>query len=71
MRCLSCGTILQDHETRRRGSVTGEYIEMCDHCFGTISAEVADVEDLGISVLPDEEDEILGYQLARENAGYL
>lgn len=45
MRCKSCNVILRDHEAVRKGSVTGEYIDMCDRCFSTISYEVADVED--------------------------
>lgn len=45
MRCLSCGVILKDHECVRKGSVTGEYIDMCDRCFSTISNEVSDVDD--------------------------
>lgn len=42
---------------------------MCDGCFGTICDEVADVDDLGMAIIPQEEDEVAGFSLAREHAG--
>jgi len=36
MRCLSCNCILTDFEATRKAVVTGEYIDMCNHCFKSI-----------------------------------
>lgn len=33
MRCLSCNKILTDYEATRKGKHSGEYIELCSHCF--------------------------------------
>lgn len=36
MRCLSCDCILQDHEATRKGTFSGEYLDLCDNCLQTI-----------------------------------
>ena len=40
MRCLSCDKILNDYESTRKSAVTGEYYDLCNHCFGTIKDQV-------------------------------
>ena len=36
MKCLSCDVILSDREATRKGSASGDYVDLCDHCLGTI-----------------------------------
>lgn len=43
MRCLSCDKNLNDKESTRKSIVTGEYLDLCDPCFSTISDEVQTV----------------------------
>ena len=40
MRCLSCDRILNDYESTRKSAVTGEYIDLCNHCYSTIKDQV-------------------------------
>lgn len=40
MRCLSCDKILNDYESTRKSAVTGEYIDLCNHCYSTIKDQV-------------------------------
>ena len=41
MRCKACDVLLQEHELKRKGLITGDYIDLCDSCFSTIEDEVA------------------------------
>lgn len=36
MRCKSCNELLSNKESTRKSMVTGDYIDMCEHCLGTI-----------------------------------
>ena len=40
MRCRSCNKILNDYESTRKSAVTGEYIDLCNHCYSTIKDQV-------------------------------
>ena len=33
MRCKACNTILEEFEVARKEKATGEFIELCSHCF--------------------------------------
>ena len=33
MRCLACDKNLSDYESTRRYSQSGEFIDLCNHCF--------------------------------------
>lgn len=44
MRCLSCNALLSDFEATRKSANTNEYIDMCNHCYHTISDDVAALE---------------------------
>lgn len=48
MRCLSCNVSLTDYESTRKSAVTGEYLDLCNSCFSSISGEIGtiDREDL-------------------------
>jgi hypothetical protein len=47
MRCLACNVELSDYESTRK-DLHGDYIDMCNHCYGTIKDELlsTDREDL-------------------------
>lgn len=45
MKCLSCDTILSDAEATRKFSVSGEFVDLCDDCFVTISDDVSVMEN--------------------------
>lgn len=36
MRCLSCNCILNNKEVTRRSAATNEFMDLCDHCLGTM-----------------------------------
>lgn len=40
MRCIACNRVLTDYEATRKAVVTGEYLDMCNHCFSTIEDDV-------------------------------
>jgi hypothetical protein len=48
MRCLACNKILNDFEATRKSAITGEYIDLCNHCFQPVEYDVEAVvrEDL-------------------------
>lgn len=44
MRCLACNDLLTDREVIRKSATTGDYIDLCNHCFATIEDVVKVVE---------------------------
>lgn len=36
MRCAACDCLLSDDESTRKSRVTGEYLDLCDHCIEPI-----------------------------------
>lgn len=62
MRCLACNKNLNDFESTRKHPETGEYIDLCNHCYHDVQDEIyADErEDLreGDDELFDEENKI-------------
>lgn len=53
MRCLACDENLNNKESTRK-FLSGEYVDLCDHCFETIKDQVMTIE-----TDPPEDDEIL------------
>ena len=58
MRCLSCNKILSDFEATRKSANTGEYLDLCNHCFSDIQYDVDAVvrEDLREDETVDEDE---------------
>ena len=58
MRCLACNKELSDFEATRKSTETGEYIDLCNTCCGTIKNVVLpeEREDLR-EVIDDDEGE--------------
>lgn len=48
MRCLACNKILNDFESTRKSATTGEYVDLCNHCFHNVEQDIESVvrEDL-------------------------
>ena len=48
MRCKACNKELNSFESTRRGFESGEYLDLCNDCFGTIAEDfnVTEREDL-------------------------
>ena len=59
MRCLSCNKILSDFVSTRKSALTGEYLDMCNHCFSEIAYDVDTIvrEDLREDESVDEDDD--------------
>lgn len=47
MRCLSCNVILSDKEATRKYASTGEFVDLCDHCFSTVDDQILVVDGTG------------------------
>jgi hypothetical protein len=44
MRCLSCNAALTDYEATRRSVATNEFIDLCNHCFASVSDDLQTIE---------------------------
>lgn len=61
MRCKACNKALSDFESTRKSTETGEYIDLCNWCYGTISkdAPMHEREDLRDEEIIDNDDDDL------------
>ena len=48
MRCMACNKNLNDFESTRKSATTGEYVDLCNHCFHNVEQDIESVvrEDL-------------------------
>lgn len=48
MRCLACNKALNDFEATRKSATTGEYVDLCNHCFHDVEQDLETIvrEDL-------------------------
>ena len=48
MRCQACNKALNDFESTRNSVTTGEYVDLCNHCFHDVENDIETVvrEDL-------------------------
>lgn len=44
MRCQCCDKNLNDFESTRKHATTGEYLDMCNKCYSTVSDDLLSVE---------------------------
>lgn len=58
MRCLCCNRNLSDKESTRKGVNSGDYLDMCDGCFGTVADEFPYIEGHGKGPSGKDEDNI-------------
>jgi hypothetical protein len=40
MRCICCDKNLNDYESTRKSVSTGEYLDMCNKCYSTVSDDL-------------------------------
>ena len=55
MRCYCCNKALSDYEATRKSVSTGNFLDMCNKCYGSISGEVLALERTDLR--HDDEDE--------------
>ena len=48
MRCLACNKALNDFEATRKSATSGEFVDLCNHCFHNVEQDLETVvrEDL-------------------------
>jgi hypothetical protein len=56
MRCVACNALLSDFEATRKSVNTGDYLDLCNHCYYTIDG---DVNALERTDLEHDEDTVL------------
>lgn len=44
MRCLSCNRVLTDFEATRKSATSGEFIDLCNHCYADIQYDIDVIE---------------------------
>jgi hypothetical protein len=58
MRCTSCNTLLTDYEATRKLAITNEYVDMCNHCFASVSEDLPTIERLDLA----HDDDLIDYE---------
>ena len=54
MRCVACDVVLTDYEATRKSLTTGDYMDMCNKCFGYIKHDVHSKERLDLKDISDD-----------------
>jgi hypothetical protein len=44
MRCLACNCQLTDKEATRKYASSGEFLDLCDHCYGDVEEDIPTIE---------------------------
>lgn len=57
MRCYCCNKALSDYEATRKSVTTGNFLDMCNKCYGTISSDVLAMERPDLRHEDQDEDE--------------
>jgi hypothetical protein len=57
MRCLSCNKNLSDYEATRKSANTGEFIDLCNGCFNSVSEDLQTIERSDLAHEEDYSDE--------------
>ena len=56
-RCRACDCILNDYEMTRKSAITGEYYDLCSHCFNYIRYDVQSKERIDLKEVSDDFEE--------------
>ena len=56
MRCLACNKALNDFESTRKSATTGEYVDLCTHCFHNVEQDIESLEREDLRNEDDVED---------------
>ena len=57
MRCLACNKVLNDFESTRKSATTGEYVDLCNHCFHDVEFDINSLEREDLRNEEDIEDQ--------------
>ena len=57
MRCLACNKVLNDFESTRKSATTGEYVDLCNHCFHDVEFDINSLEREDLRNEEDMEDQ--------------
>ena len=55
MRCYCCNKALSDYEATRKSVSTGQFLDMCNKCYGSIAGDVLAIERTDLRHEDDEE----------------
>jgi len=69
MRCLSCDKNLTDFEATRKSAFTDEFIDLCNHCFASVSDDLQTIERADLAHeddYSDENDSYLDFDIDKE-----
>lgn len=53
MRCKACDKALSDFESTRKSIQTGEFIDLCNHCFQHVKDDVNTMENQDLMSITD------------------
>ena len=56
MRCYACNKVLSSFEATRRSEATGDFLDLCNHCYSTIKSDVPALERYDLADGDDLED---------------
>jgi len=56
MRCKACNSELNNFESTRKSSVTGEFLDLCNTCYKSVSNDIQAVERYDLMDVNDEVD---------------
>jgi len=58
VRCLACNKALNDFEATRKSATTGQFVDLCNHCFHDVEYDIESLEREDLRETNDVEDEI-------------
>ena len=58
MRCKACNVELNDFESTRKSTTTGEFLDLCNTCYGSVKNDVQAIERYDLMDVQDELDDI-------------
>ena len=56
MRCYCCNKALSDYEATRKSVSTGNFLDMCNKCYGSISDDVLSIDRSDLRHESDDEE---------------
>lgn len=45
MRCQACNCVLSNQEATRRVASSGDFLDLCNHCYGYVSDDIPTIEN--------------------------
>jgi hypothetical protein len=53
MRCIACNSELTDYEATRKSSATGEFLDLCNTCYNSITEDVQAIDNKDLITFQD------------------